>query len=97
VKVADETVDEVGLADAPAVAVAVLAEEDVGRPAVFEGVVEADGIGAARGFDFGSGQESTMRVVDTDQSAPTVEQVPELDCMESPDTAELEEVVDRTY
>jgi hypothetical protein len=93
VKVADVIVVEVDLADA----VAVVAGGDAGTPAQVEGVVEADGSVAAPGSRFDSGYESIMRVVDTGQSAPTVEQVPELDHTGSPDTAELEEVVDHTY
>jgi len=42
-------------------------------------------------------QDSTVRVVDSDRSASSVEQVPGLGYTESPDTAVHEEVVDRTY
>jgi hypothetical protein len=48
-------------------------------------------------LDFGSALDSIVRMADSDRMASGVEQVLELDCTESPDIAELEEVVDHTY
>jgi hypothetical protein len=55
------------------------------------------GAAAALESDLGSALDSIVRIADSDRMASGVEQVLELDCTESPDIAELEEVVDHTY